>query len=85
MTTKPNPWYKKFGPFSWYHREWIKLELALGKHHLLSVHWKPALRFISVAIGGAVNKRSMYGSPSSIDPRWYGSYQANPHPLSVKV
>ena len=66
------PWYKKFGPLSWYTAngriEWIELCLTLGNTVLLIAHVKPRSKYVSLAVGGRVSKRSMFGKPSIINP-----------------
>ena len=63
-------WYKKVGPFAWYRKEWFAVDLTFRSRILMLMTWKPG-RCISVMVGGTVHKRSMYGRPSTVEPRWH--------------
>lgn len=62
-------WYSKFGPLSWYKREWIRFCVTFGDRVIVDAtihHW----RAISVLVGGKVVRRSIYGQPSCIVGSW---------------
>ena len=63
-------WYSKIGPLSWYHREWVRLEMMLGNRLLFSVKYSRQSRQFILHVGGRVNRRSQFGSPVDLSPRW---------------
>jgi hypothetical protein len=67
------PWYSRFGPFAWYRLgggtpEWVGFDLSFRSHHFVSIHVRTAS--FSLLIGGRVLRRSAYGRPSAIRPRF---------------
>lgn len=77
---KLKPWYSKFGPLSWYRTkgvpdtrlEWIRLDLSFRSVLILAFRWSH-YGHVSVSFGGVVHKRSMYGAPSSYEPKMHFS------------
>lgn len=71
---KLRPWYSRVGPLSWYRSigrtEWIRLSLSVGGQHLVGIHWSRQARLLAVWILGTVHRRSRYGAPAAVEPRW---------------
>jgi hypothetical protein len=61
-------WFKQCGPVRWYRREWLVIECSTGARLRFSILIKR--NYLRVDIGGIVHKRSLFGNPSSIEPRW---------------
>jgi hypothetical protein len=62
-------WYKQFGPFSWYKREWFRFCLSIGSWLIVDIHYRPR-RSIYLNALGRVGRRSVFGQPSCIDDPW---------------
>lgn len=67
-----NRWYSKIGPFSWYKREWVRLYISIGRYLIIDATVRR--RGFSVSLFGRVIRRSMFGSPSCVEPAFEYHY-----------
>lgn len=74
-------WYHKLGVVSWYRNEWVRIVLSFRTWLLLDVHLKPRCGYFRVDVGGVVHRRSLFGNPSAVEPRWSFTHDRH-HPLN---
>ncbi len=74
-------WYRKLGFVSWYRTEWVRVVISWRTHLLLNIHVKPRNGYFRVDVGGVVHRRSLFGDPSAVEPRW-SFMRERRHPLN---